>query len=125
MKKGDKQEMSVKLKLNTLQRIKILQAIGTKRQPDNVALNRAMKLMDKLDFSGEDVAKVGLRSEVNGQMRWDDPKYEFEIELSQKHVEMIKETIEPKNANWDATDGRNLKSVFGQLGIDLGNDEDE
>ena len=113
----------MKLKLNTLQRIKLFGVVAGKQRADNVALNRALKIIDKLDFSDDEEEQIELVRAGN-QYSWKDQTREWEIEFSSKQAAMITEDVKPGGGTqWSAAEARPMKSVFAQLNIDLGDDD--
>lgn len=113
-----------KLTFSTWQRVRVLGVVAAKQRPDNATLNRAMHIIDALEFTDEETARAGLQFD-GVQYAWSKDAPEWEKEFSTKQIAMLTEDVKPENAHWNAAEARQLKSLFKQLGIDVGGEEDE
>ena len=82
-------------------------------------INLALKTIDKVSLTEEEIKKVGLKRSAT-TITWEDPKFEVELEFSDDQYKNLKTAFEArdKRADWTMQEGGSallLKEKFAKV----------
>jgi len=110
----------MKLQLTTWQRLSLYQAVGALEGSVSV-VRTASKVLDALEMSDDEKAKVGYRELPDGRALWRDVERRFGLEIADREAAALLKRTVKGYTHWPAGQARQVLDLAEQLGLE---DED-